>query len=135
MARRPSGRLTAPGRLLALVESEVAAGWVLLRAGRFAEVMKVLKTPVDMFEDIPDDRDIDPDARTQAMWWRALGQASLLLGRAHLALGEVEPASRRLGQAVVRLRQGSAHELLGMAKICQGQCARLRGEWTRHASP
>jgi tetratricopeptide (TPR) repeat protein len=132
-ARRAAGRSTAPGQLPAIVEARVAAGWALLRSGRTAEAGDLAQS-LGIFGAPFDDTDLTPDDRTHELWSRLMGETCLLLGRVHLAAGELDEARAKLREAAQHLRRTTAPDLLGMTRIYEGQCHRLRGDWASAGS-
>ncbi|MEV4134608.1 CHAT domain-containing protein [Dactylosporangium sp. NPDC049742] len=131
-AARAAMPLASPGQLLALVESQLAAGWALFdsaaRADGTAESKAIVEEILSGFAE-PFEAGIRVDDRTRHVWFRQLGLGQLLLGRIRLREGDAAGAMRALEDAVQQLRRTVAPDLLGMARIYQGQCHRMQGAW------
>lgn len=128
-AARTAGRPFAPGQLPALITSQIAGAWALLRDGRPEEVVSLLKHLPDQYENPAQELGAPADDRTRELWLRLTGEMCLLLGRAHLEAGDLDAAHAGLERAVQQLRRTSATDLLGIARIYQGQYHRLRRSW------
>jgi tetratricopeptide (TPR) repeat protein len=128
-ASRVVGRPTAPGQLPALVESQVAAGWALLRSGKAAEARRVMSNLESMPNDPFASGELNPSDRDRELWSRLTGESSLLLGRIQLTEHKLDEAQASLRKAASHLRRTSAADLLGMARIYQGECYRLQDRW------
>lgn len=129
LARRAGGQLTGPGRLLALVESEVAAGWAMLHANRPADAKAFVQDLLQFVPDVNSLRQFDPTNGSRDSWLRTIGHAHLLLGRVNLVEADIEAAEEALRNAAQHFRRTVAPDLLGITKIYQGHCLRLREQW------
>ncbi|GAA1615781.1 CHAT domain-containing protein [Actinoplanes couchii] len=124
---RAAARPNLGGHLMVLVEAQLAVGRELLREQRYGEAYATLEDIGPGFGGTEDDE--AGSERATALWLRLVGEVSLVKGRAALADGRLPEAGEQLRIAVQHLRRTTATDLLGTARIAEGEYHGTQRAW------